>query len=293
LPSIGATPCMAIGSSFKEKSSTRNAFSPFSTTKERKRLKTPGPPHTKLTGRTSSFSRPYKTASFKLRRDPHCGGFFFHLSIFPLVGVMHTIALLTFMAAKRASNDPFAKLFGSAVRIRLIRLFLFNPKKMLTAAEAAKRARVSTADARRELKLLVDAGLLRKNQSATARYATNSQFPFLESFQQMILNAPLRGNDIYTRMRGVGVIKLVVLSGIFAGSFDGGLDVLVVGDRINEKRLRRRVKALEADIGTELRFASFTTPDFTYRLTVSDRFIRDVFDYSHRIIFDRLGIGLQ
>ena len=109
----------------------------------------------------------------------------------------------------------------------------------------------------------------------------------------MLLHAPLRGNDVYSRMRATGVIKLVILAGIFTGEFENRLDLLVVGDRINERRLRTAIKLLEADTGAEIHYASLATPDFQYRLTVSDRLLRDVFDYPHRIVFDKLDMGLK
>ena len=197
------------------------------------------------------------------------------------------------MVAKQQFQDPFAKLFGSVARVRLLRLFLFHPKKMFTAPEASERTRVKSVDVRRELKLLLEAGFLRKTSAATPRYGINEKFPFVTALQQMLLLAPLRGSDIPTRLRGCGTFKLVVLAGIFAGNFDGGLDVLIVGDKLNERALKAAIKILEADLGTELKFTTLQTADFTYRLTISDRFVRDIFDYPHRVVFDKLDIGLK
>ena len=48
--------------------------------------------------------------------------------------------------------------------------------------------------------------------------------------------------------------------------------------------------ALEAELGREIRYAFFTTPDFRYRLGVYDRLLRDVFDYPHRVLLDKIGL---
>ncbi|HEX8993701.1 MAG TPA: hypothetical protein VF803_00425, partial [Candidatus Paceibacterota bacterium] len=183
-------------------------------------------------------------------------------------------------------QDPFAKLFGSVARVRLMRLFLFHPKVLLTAADASDHVRVKIADARRELKLLCDAGFLRKTAAATPRYGMSAEFPFTHMLQQMLLATPLRAADLPERLRGCGQIKFVVLSGIFAGNLEGGLDILIVGERLNEKNLRVAMRTLEADIGTELKYTTLPTDDFKYRTAVSDRLIRDIFDYPHRIVID-------
>ena len=199
------------------------------------------------------------------------------------------------MASSSASNfqDPFVKLFGSVARVRILRLFLFNPKKIFTEADAAARAHITGPEARRELRILGEAGCVRKLSGTPARYNADVRFPFLLPLRDMLLNAPLQGNDVYTRVRSVGTVKLVVLSGIFTDNTETHLDILIVGDRIVERKLEAAIKLLEADIGTELQFTTLTTEEFMYRQTVSDRLLRDVFDYPHKIIFDKLDIGLK
>ncbi len=64
-----------------------------------------------------------------------------------------------------------------------------------------------------------------------------------------------------------------------------------MGDKLEERPLTAAVHLLEAELGRELRFASFSTEQFRYRLGVYDRLLRDVFDYPHRPILDRLGLS--
>jgi hypothetical protein len=91
----------------------------------------------------------------------------------------------------------------------------------------------------------------------------------------------------------VGAIKLIILTGVFVDDLEGGLDMLIAGDRIKEGSLRERVRALEAELGRELRYALLSTHDFLYRLNMNDKLIRDVMDYPHRIVYDKLDIGLK
>jgi hypothetical protein len=68
------------------------------------------------------------------------------------------------------------------------------------------------------------------------------------------------------------------------------VDLLIAGDNLDERALARAVHVIEAELGREVRYASFSTEDFRYRRGVYDRLIRDVLDYPHRVAFDRIGL---
>lgn len=190
--------------------------------------------------------------------------------------------------------DPLSKLFDSPARVKLLRLFLFNPRLSFSIDEAASRARVPLEVARKEITLFLRAGLVRRSKRARARrFVLQDNFKYLAAFQNLLLNAPARGEDIVRRLRSAGGIKFVALSGIFVGEWDRTLDLLVVGDRISEIKLKGRIRRLEAELGKELRYALLSSADFTYRLNMNDKLLRDVFDYTHRILLDRLNTALK
>lgn len=190
--------------------------------------------------------------------------------------------------------DPLQILFGSPTRIKLLRLFLFNLGQSFNTAEAATRARVDKKEARHELDLFYRAGLLKRSRRRGILYfSLRSDFEYLRALQGLLLNAPARGADILRRLRGAGNIRFVALSGIFTGEWDGTLDLIVVGDRVSEGKFRSRIKRLEAELGKELRYALLNSQDFYYRLNMNDKLLRDVLDYNHRIVLDRIGTGLK
>jgi len=180
-------------------------------------------------------------------------------------------------------------------RLKLLRLFLFNPGRQFTVPESAQRSRVPERTARKEIKLFAGTKLIKRARSRSrgARYLLNSDFEYLAALQNLLLNAPARGADIYDRVRKAGGIKLVIVAGIFVGEWEGSVDVLIVGDRVKEKKLRSRIKNLESELGKELRFALLTSDDFFYRLNMNDKLVRDILDYPHKIVFDRFNIGLK
>ncbi len=191
-------------------------------------------------------------------------------------------------------TDGLQKLFGSPARVKLLRLFLFNPRQSFTLADAAKRSRVPEDEVRKEIALFVRAELIgRAPRGKGVRYVLNSNFEYVAALQNLLLNAPARGQDIVERVRGTGTLKLMVLSGIFLGEWEGSLDLLAVGDRMKEKKLRESIRKLESEIGKEIRYTLLSTETFFYRLNLNDKLIRDVFDYPHTIVLDRLDIGLK
>ena len=191
-------------------------------------------------------------------------------------------------------TDSLQKIFGSAQRLKLLRLFLFNPQRSFTASEAARRAQVEPGEARAELANLVASGLIRKNRRGKEiKYDVNAGFPYLLSLQNLLLNVTSRGEEVKQRLKNVGSLKLVVIGGMFVGEWEAGLDLLVVGDRMKERALRTQMKKLEAEIGKEIRFACLGSADFLYRLNMSDKLLRDVFDFPHKIVLDKFDMGLK
>lgn len=188
--------------------------------------------------------------------------------------------------------DRLAKIFGSPARLRLLRLFLFNQDTSFTIAEAAGRSSLEGATVRRELTELVAIGLLNKKGTRTvARYQVNPRFEHLAAFERFIRDTTvLSSSRILTALKRAGTLRVIALSGLFTGALEAQVDLLVAGDNIDTRALAKAVRALEAELGREIRYATFETPDFRYRLGVYDRLLRDVFDYPHRLLVDRIGL---
>ena len=71
---------------------------------------------------------------------------------------------------------------------------------------------------------------------------------------------------------------------------DSRVDILVVGDHLKQTKLLSIVSSIEALLGKELRYAAFETTDFQYRLSIYDKLIKDILDYQHEKILNKLGI---
>lgn len=189
--------------------------------------------------------------------------------------------------------ESLAKLFGSPTRLKLMRLFLFNDDTSYTVDEATFRTKAAKGTARREIGLLVSAAVLRKKpakKSEKVGYIANKRFEHYAPLQIFLRDTTeVSDAKILATLRKAGTLRIITLSGMFTGALETKVDVLVVGDKLEERPLAAAVHTLEAELGRELRYAYFTTEEYKYRVGVYDRLVRDVFDYPHRTIIDRLS----
>lgn len=189
--------------------------------------------------------------------------------------------------------DVLAKLFGSTTRVKILRLILFNKEDKFTVKEASYRAKVSKDAARRELELLIRIKLAKKQKRGKELcYQANPNFEHFEPLRVFFRRTTeLRHKEVTKRIKDCGVIRLILLSGRLTDTVESDIDILVVGDKIATPKLERTIRGLEAELGQELSYASFTTQDFNYRLGVYDRLLRDVIEYPHVVLVDKMGVS--
>ncbi|MFZ2832162.1 MAG: hypothetical protein WAZ40_03330 [Minisyncoccia bacterium] len=204
--------------------------------------------------------------------------------------------------------DPIGKLFGSQARVRILRLFLLNPTEAYDVAMVAEKSKTPLSEARRELTLLKNAGIInakaftkeifsKRNKEAkpTKKRAQGFQlkatFPHLSAIKNLIVSAtPLNRSEIVKRFKGTGRIKFLAISGIFIDEAESRVDVLIVGDDLKKRSIENVLKTIEAEIGKEISYGALETSEFVYRLSVYDKFVRDVLDFRHEVVIDRIGV---
>lgn len=188
--------------------------------------------------------------------------------------------------------ERLERIFGSPARLRLLRLFLFNQDTTFTLLDAAGRSSLERETARRELADLSAAGLIyKRGVGAKAKYHINGRFEHLAALDTFVRDTTTLSKErILGALKRVGTLRVITLSGLFTGALEAQVDLLVVGDNLDARALGKAIKGLEAELGREIRYAAFETPDFRYRRGVYDRLLRDVFDYPHRVLVDRVGL---
>ncbi|SRR3989338_5498075 len=186
--------------------------------------------------------------------------------------------------------ELLAKLFGGANKVKLLRLFLLNPEVVLTSREAAARSRVNQAAAARELNQLKAMEFLLPRAKGQARgWQLNPEFPLIAHLRGMLKNDLFaRKKDLVRRFNRCGKILFLAIAGVFLDNPESRADLLIVGDKLKKRLIEQTVRGLEAEIGKELAYAVMTSEDFVYRLNACDKFVRDVLDYPHERLVDKI-----
>jgi len=196
------------------------------------------------------------------------------------------------------------KMFGSSARVKIMKLFLFNPEEVFEKTDVSKKTKVSATHIQKELNLLENIGLIKKTsffkevklksgikKKRVKGFILKNDFMYLNHLKSLLIDtAPLQHDDITKKISKSGKIKLIVASGIFVQLEDGRIDLLIVGDDIKDANMRSTIGQIESEIGKEVRYVVFSTDDFKYRLGLSDHLIKDIFDYPHRVLIDRIGL---
>jgi hypothetical protein len=204
--------------------------------------------------------------------------------------------------------ETLTKLFGTVAKVKIIKLFVFNPEEAFDAKLVAERSKERLVKVRKELGLLEKMKLIKKRsfykteergkrgkkknvKVRASGFVLNQDFEFLTPLQQFLIKVNhFNQKDLVKKFGKSGTIKLIILSGIFIQDPESRVDLLVVGDHLRRAQVENTIRGIESEIGKELRYAVFETSDFLYRLGMYDKLIRDIIDFPHEKIVNKLGV---
>lgn len=193
--------------------------------------------------------------------------------------------------------DTLEKLFDSNHRAKIMKLFLFNPDHGFPSKTVANKVKAREKDVRREISLLEKIRFVKRKtcRNSTGRsvsgYAINPQFKYIEPLRDFLIKvSPFSNESLVRKLSQAGRLKLVVVSGVFLHEFDARVDLLVVADRTKKNIFDKVMKEIEAEMGREIHYALLEGEDFEYRLGIGDKLVRDIFDYNHEVIFNKIGL---
>jgi hypothetical protein len=189
--------------------------------------------------------------------------------------------------------DKLDKLFGSASKVKVMRLFIFNKDHLFDMKTITARTRLTSTQARKEISLLAKVGLIKqRGKTGQKSFFLNESFTYLRPLTELLtITITVSYDDIVKKISRTCKLKSVLLSGMFLNQPESRVDMLIIGNQFNRNALTKCMKKIEAEIGKELSYAILETEDFKYRVSVGDRLVRDILEYPHQVAFDRLGLG--
>ncbi len=199
--------------------------------------------------------------------------------------------------SKRNKQYPVLEnLFNSKIRIKVLKFLFRNYPSSVGTPDLSRRIQEPLEATKKEMRILEKIGLVKKAEINKTHYASNPEFEFFDELKSLILkSSPAEKDKMIKRISGLGRVKLAVATGVFvskssANSSDSRVDLFIVGDGINRRKLRSFLGSLEAEVGKEIKFGLMEKDEFEYRYSMFDRFVRVLLEEPHEKLINKLGL---
>lgn len=181
-------------------------------------------------------------------------------------------------------------LFGSRERWRLIKFFLLNGKGEFFAKEIIDKNKLVLKEATLVLAQLTKSQfLLSSSKQGKKIYSLNKEFPFLEELKNLVVRSNVFPQcESLEKIKGLGDVKLAIISGSFINYPKAKTDLLIVGDTLSQARIKHLLEDLEAEMGRELNYSIMTLAEFKYRANMFDRFILEMLESPHEVVVNKM-----
>jgi len=210
-------------------------------------------------------------------------------------------------------------LFGSRTRTKLLHLFLSNPDQAYFIRELTRRIDTQINSVRRELKNLLDSGILRElpqeevdraieqnkkadvviddeaDDETTASdrqmkkfFQADKGFPLFKELQALFVKSPLLLKQrLLNEMSELGDVSYIAMTGYFVGDPENRVDLIAIGD-INKPKLQKIVTDFEKEIEREINYTVMTLEEWKYRRSITDKFIFNLMEMKKIDVVNRL-----
>ena len=171
------------------------------------------------------------------------------------------------------------KLFGSRIRINILKLFIFNPKKEYYVREIERLIDEAFDPVRRELIRLESIGLLKSRISGRQKYysidSTHTLFPEVKS---MILKTVGIGDTLKSAMEHRNDIQAAFIYGSYAKNtedLESDIDLFVIGN-ILSRDLQEIISGIESQTKREINPTVYSAQELKEKHKSKNHFISNV-----------------
>lgn len=200
-----------------------------------------------------------------------------------------------------------AKLFGSVARVKILKLFLLNADSSYYIRQISRHLGLQPTAVRRELDNLEHMELLTSHQGEEGDegmdddkpgkndrkyFQANKSFVLFNEIKDLIIKGQVLCEKEFTdKLRKLGDIKLLILSGLFINDKQAPVDMLIVGN-FNKDKVAKLVKGLEEDLVNEVNYSVLSEEEFYYRRQVTDVFLYSVLEGKKIVVIAEAGLNI-
>jgi hypothetical protein len=171
----------------------------------------------------------------------------------------------------------------------LLAFLLLAPARSYSIKEITKRLHITERTLNPLLKEFLDDSMIKEfTRDRTRLYIINQKHKLLPEIRaSLVKNQKPYEDELFLAIGKLGEVKAAFLSGALTGNPELPVDLLLVG-KVSLAKLDTFLKNAKIMLGIDLNYSVMTPDEFQLRRDTFDRFIKDVFDYPHLVVFDKL-----
>ena len=170
------------------------------------------------------------------------------------------------------------KIIGSKSRIKMLELFLFYSEKNFYLREIARLTKENTNAVRRELKNLMDVGIIKREEKGNMIfYEINKTSPLYEPLKTIFMRTESLGKHLKEALKNKNT-KYVLVYGSFASGREtekSDIDLLIVGV-IKQSDIIDVISDFERKMLREVNYIIWTEKEFEKRIKENHHLLADI-----------------
>lgn len=170
-------------------------------------------------------------------------------------------------------------LIRSKSRVKVLTLFLTHPDERFYYTQLFGLLPVPHSALQKELKALVNVGLLETSKEATIRYYwVNKAYPLYPELKSIVFKTAGLADFLRDSLEEIGPVEVALIYGSVAKNVEdmrSDVDVLVIGD-IDTDALHEAIDTAEQAISREINSTVYTRKEWAGRVKIQQAFATDI-----------------
>ena len=191
------------------------------------------------------------------------------------------------------------QIFGSKIRVRLLKLFLGHPQDAFYVREITRATRSHIHSVRRELSNLCKIGLIHVHDDLKSElpqlggtkrkfYETNQECVIFNELRALLVKGQLfLQEELARQFSRLGSVKYLALTGFFVDLPGSPTDLLAVG-RVSKNNCNKLISQFEEEFGRTINYTVLPLKEFVERKEMMDRFLYNFLESKKVVLIDKL-----
>lgn len=171
------------------------------------------------------------------------------------------------------------ELFSSKARIKVLKLFLFNPEKRYYQRQIASLSEQSIRGVQREIEKMKKIGLIVESIEGNRNYyQVNKNCPVYEDLKRIFLKTVGIGEALRKHLGKADEIRIALIYGSFAQgeeNLSSDIDLLVIGN-ISVKKLSGMLSKPKNELSREINYTVYSVKEYKRRVKQKDHFLNAI-----------------